>query len=46
MKKEEKKDIKETIDILKQLSEFGLILAKNSIETIHAMELIQNKNVG
>lgn len=42
----EKKDIKETVKMLMQLNEESLLLAKQSVNTIWAMERLQDKKAG
>lgn len=46
MDEKEKKDIKETITMLMQLNEESLLLAKQSVSTIWAMERLQDKKAG
>ncbi|WP_395025324.1 hypothetical protein [Robinsoniella sp.] len=42
----EKKDIKETVKMLMQLNTESLLLAKQSVNTIWAMERLHDKKAG
>ncbi|KLU68126.1 MAG: hypothetical protein RHS_6046 [Robinsoniella sp. RHS] len=46
MNDQEKKDIRETIKMLTQLNKESLLLAKQSVNTIWAMERLQDKQAG
>ena len=43
MESKEKKDIRETINLLMELNKESLLLAKNSVSTIWAMEHLHDK---
>lgn len=46
MNEKEKKDIRETVKMLMQLDKESLLLAKQSINTIWAMERLHDKKAG